>query len=99
MSMGRKARGFSSWMAFTLRLLNETASRRLLSFSHFDRINVSWSVHIGSKDNPFHVGRKRHVRLELVIVPGQVHELFRLEMAGSWREKINPLAVPRRGHA
>jgi hypothetical protein len=61
--------------------------------AHLDGIDVRSRVHIRAKDDPFAVRRKRGVGFEPVIMPGQIHQLFNLEVAVVRSEEVNPLAV------
>jgi hypothetical protein len=53
---------------------------------HFDGEDVSRPEHVRTEDNPSHVRRERDVWLEAVIVPRQVHQLFRLQ--DPWLDEV-----------
>src|SRR5215475_13579890 len=70
--------------------------QRASSFLDLDCVNVRFAKEVGSEDNPFPVWRKGDVRLEAVIVCGQIDKSFGIDgVTGPIRrpEQIDPLSI------
>ena len=67
--------------------------------------------HVGTENYPFHVGRKRHIRLQAIVMLGQIHQPLGLEVTDVDQvllvaertslhhgrpEQVDPLTVTRR---
>jgi hypothetical protein len=68
-------------------------------FGDFDHVDMRWAEHVGAKDNPPAVGRELAVRLQGVIMFGQVDEFLNLKIPAAYQFlRVAGAAGNRRNH-
>src|ERR1017187_2955996 len=73
--IGRRHGAGSLW------LTTSSGMRPRLRLSYLDREDMRRAEHIRTKDDPFHVGGKRDIRLEAVVMLREINETLGLEIA------------------
>src|ERR1017187_1525250 len=68
-------------MVRDLWLTTSSGMRPRLRLSDLDREDMRRAEHIRTKDDPFHVGGKRDIRLEAVVMLREINETLGLEIA------------------